>query len=85
LIAPPDDFSYALLDGGLWIGGAVALRLLITEILLRSAEFWFPSIILLISPALVAVVLATFKPGWSAILGYRLILVMFGLLLGGRL
>jgi hypothetical protein len=85
LIAPPNDTFYALVDGLLWLGGAVILRLAIARLLLQSPEFWLPGVAILATPALMAIMLATLVPRWSWILGYRLILIMFGLLLGGRL
>lgn len=85
ILYPPSEFSAALWDGIAWIGGAVLLRLGVTLMLNYSAGLWIPGIVVLSIPAAIAFILATLMPRLSWVLGYRLVLVMFGLLLGGRL
>lgn len=82
---PPNGFAAALGDGLAWIAGSVALRMGVETLLAQSLTFWVPSILILSAPAIAAVFLSTLMPRLSWVLGYRLVLVMFGLLIGGRL
>lgn len=84
-LEPPNQFAAALWDGVMWIGGAIALRLGVNALLAQSASFWLPSILILTLPAAIAILVTTLKPEWGWVVGYRLVLIMFGLLIGGRL
>jgi hypothetical protein len=84
-LEPSTHFVGALSDSLLWIAAATILRLGIDAVMVSFAQFWVPGIILLASPAAIALILAMVFPQASWVLGYRLVLVMFGLLLGGRL
>lgn len=84
-LLPPSRFGAALLDGLVWIAGAIALRVTISVLLTSAAHLWFPGIVVLSLPVILAVCLVNAAPELGWLLGYRLLLVMFGLLLGGRL
>lgn len=84
-LQPPVGFAAALADGVGWIAVSIVLRLGINALIASSTAFWIPGILLLAAPAVVAVAIATLMPQWSWVVGYRLVLVMFGLLIGGRL
>lgn len=84
-LEPPNQFAAALWDGLMWIGGAIAMRLGVNVLVTQSASFWLPSILILTLPAAIAILVTTLKPEWSWVVGYRLVLIMFGLLIGGRL
>ena len=84
-LRPPSSVDAALGDAIAWIAGAIACRVGVDVLLSLSTQFWIPGVLILIAPAAIAVTLATSVPRYSLLLGYRLILVMFGLLIGGRL
>lgn len=84
-LLPPARFQAALLDALLWIVGAIVIRVAVNVLLASAAHLWFPGIVLLSLPVIVAVSLVNLAPDLGWILGYRLVLVLFGLLLGGRL
>lgn len=85
LLEPPARFVPALGDAIAWISIALLLRLGIEHLFLNSMHFWLPGILMLSTPALLALMIVTYRPQLSWVVGYRLILLMFGLLLGGRL
>jgi hypothetical protein len=71
-------------DAALWIAVAAAVRVgakLIVQVMPALSPI---VLILMLAPAIAAVILAIFVPrvGWVSL--YRLFLVMLGLLLGGR-
>ena len=82
---PPDTGGMALLDGVVWLGGAAALRLGVDWGLTLWPNLWLTGVLILIAPAIAATVAATLSPRLSLVLGYRLVLLTTGLLLGGRL
>jgi hypothetical protein len=84
-LRPPSRFSAALINGLGWVMGAIALRITINLLLTSAAHLWFPGIVVLCLPVIMAVCLVNIAPELGWLLGYRLLLVMFGLLLGGRL
>jgi hypothetical protein len=84
-LVPPSRFRAALIDAMAWIVGAIALRISVNLLLASAAHLWFPGIVVLSFPVIVAVCLVNIAPELGWLLGYRLILVLFGLLLGGRL
>jgi hypothetical protein len=85
LLQPPYGFAAALGDAIGWIATAIAIRIAVNVLLTSSVDFWIPGIMILTAPAGIALVLVMLAPRWGWVLGYRLLLVMFGLLIGGRL
>jgi hypothetical protein len=84
-LQPPADFTSALAEAIAWIAAATALRIVMDWLLASSTDFWIPVLIVITTPAAIAVGLSSLMPQLSLVLGYRLILVMTGLLLGGKL
>ncbi|MBE9178812.1 hypothetical protein IQ268_09595 [Oculatella sp. LEGE 06141] len=82
---PPSGFVNALAEAIAWMGAAAAVRLSLGVLLTASSPFWLPVVLLLIAPAIAAAYLSTLMPQMSLILGYRSVLLMLGLLIGGRL
>jgi len=78
-----DTLSYKA--SALWLGGAIAARIAANLFLAAHPGFWIPVVGLMVAPAAIAIYRATVAPQSSMIWGYRLFLVMIGLLLGGRL
>lgn len=84
-LRPPASADAALGDAIAWIAGAIAYRFGVDWLISLAAQFWLPGILLLIAPAVLAVRVSTSLPKLSLVLGYRLVLVMVGLLIGGKL
>lgn len=78
-----DTLSYKA--SALWLGGAIAARIAANLFLAAHPGFWIPVVGLMVAPAAIAIYRTTVAPQSSMIWGYRLFLVMIGLLLGGRL
>lgn len=84
-LQPPTEFTSALAEAIAWIAAATAIRIVMDWLLASSTDFWIPVLIVIVTPAAIAVGLSRLMPQLSLVLGYRLILVMFGLLIGGKL
>jgi hypothetical protein len=84
-LRPPTKVDAALGDAIAWIAGAIAYRISTDWLISLAAHLWLPGILILITPAVLAVGLSTSYPKLSLVLGYRLVLVMMGLLIGGKL
>lgn len=65
--------------------GAALTRILLNLLLQAFPFLWLPIMALLIVPALLAVYRSTTHPQSGIIWGYRLCMIMLGLLIGGRL
>lgn len=65
--------------------GAIAVRVALNVVLSAFPVLWTPMIALLATPAAIAVYRTSHKPQSGIVWGYRLLLIMIGLLLGGRL
>ena len=84
-LQPPSDFTSALAEAIAWIAAAMAVRLVMDWLLTSSTALWTPVLVGIVAPAAIAVTLSTRMPQLSVVLGYRLILIMLGLLIGGKL
>jgi hypothetical protein len=82
---PPAGFLNALAEAIVWMGAAAAMRISFDVFMTTAPNFWLPGVLVLISPAIVAAAIAIWLPDWSLILGYRSVLLMLGVLLGGKL
>jgi len=78
-----DSLSYKA--SAIWLGGAIVARIAADLVLASYPGFWIPVVGLMVAPAAIAVYRTTVAPQSSMIWGYRLFLVMMGLLVGGRL
>jgi hypothetical protein len=65
--------------------GAVVTRVVLDAILLSFPGLWFPAIAIMSLPGAIAVYRSTMTPDAGVIWGYRLVLILIGLLIGGRL
>jgi hypothetical protein len=84
-LKPPTQLAAGVWDAIAWLGLAIVMRLLADYGLSIMPSLWPLIAGTLVAPALIAIWLSTLFPRFSAILGYRSLLLMFGLLLGGRL
>jgi len=77
------DFS--MQDAILWVLGAIVVRVGLDLLLIAHPGLWLPVVGLIVTPAAIAVYQATVAPQSGFVWGYRLLLIMIGLLIGGRL
>jgi len=86
-LTPPANhaFSPSLTGTILWLGGSIFVRIGLDALLLAYPMLWPPAIALVITPAAIAIYRTTVAPQSSFLLGRRLLLIMIGLLIGGRL
>ncbi|MGF1514218.1 MAG: hypothetical protein ACFB5Z_11060 [Elainellaceae cyanobacterium] len=87
---PPYDAPAAglndltLQDILLWVAASAAVRVGLDLLLATYAGLWLPVIALIIAPAAIALYQTAVNPKAGFVLGGRLLLIMIGLLLGGR-
>lgn len=87
-VQPPNGFTAALTDAGIWLGGAIVLRVGVESICFQptsSLLSWIVGVLILIAPAIALVYLSMLAPKHCFVLVYRSFLIMIGLLMGGRL
>jgi hypothetical protein len=84
-LQPPQTTSALVRDAIAWTIAAAVLRVGVDFLLAAFPSFWPPVALLLVTPAMIAACLTTLMPQAGFTLGYRLLLILFGLLLGGRL
>lgn len=85
VLQPPVGFVAALGEGICWIAAAILLRVVAQGMLMSSPAVWSVTLVLVLAPAFVAVGLSAIAPRLSLLVGYRLVLLMVGLLIGGKL
>ncbi|GAB4373610.1 MAG: hypothetical protein Kow00121_17030 [Elainellaceae cyanobacterium] len=81
LLAP----GFGIREAASFVFGAIAVRVLLNLLLSAYPVLWTPTIALLATPAAIAVYRSSRTPRSGLVWGYRLLLIMIGLLLGGRL
>jgi hypothetical protein len=83
--APVAVPSFSLPDAVIWVVGATIARVGINLVLASFPGLWLPVVALILTPAAIAIYQIAVSPETGSIWGYRLFLVMAGLLIGGRL
>ncbi|MEL6322230.1 MAG: hypothetical protein AAFQ57_16535, partial [Cyanobacteria bacterium J06626_14] len=78
--ASPPNLGQSLM----WIGGSALIRICLDSILLVYPALWPLAIALVVTPAAIAIYRTVIDSSVSFALGRRLILIMIGLLVGGR-
>lgn len=66
-----------------WIASAALLRWTVDVVMAMSSQFWLLGVLLAIAPAIAAIWLTQATPRMGLVIGYRCLLIMLGLLLGG--
>lgn len=84
-IVPPARFNQALKDAIAWIVVAVVLRVGVRWLIVWQPSLWPIAALIVMAPALSAAYLASQFPRLSLVLGYRSLLILLGLMLGGKL
>ncbi|MGF1538659.1 MAG: hypothetical protein ACFB4J_19530 [Elainellaceae cyanobacterium] len=74
-----------LQDALLWVTASAAVRVGLDLLLATYAGLWLPVIALITAPAAIALYRTAVNPEAGFLLGRRLLLIMIGLLLGGRM
>ncbi|MGB3612181.1 MAG: hypothetical protein WBA10_00195 [Elainellaceae cyanobacterium] len=73
-----------LQDAILWIGASAAARVGLDLLLMTYTSLWWPVVALIVAPAAIALYRAAVAPKAGFVLGRQLLLIMIGLLIGGR-
>lgn len=76
--------NFTLVDASIWCIGAVITRILLNQILQLYPTFWTPVALFLISGIIISLYQAIFSIRPNPVLGYRTLMVVLGLLIGGR-
>lgn len=74
-----------LKEGVMLVVSAVVVRVVLDLVLATFPVLWTPALAVLVTPAAIAVYRTNRTPRSGFVWGYRLLLIMIGLLLGGRL
>jgi len=83
-IATAPDATMPLPIAAVWLVGSTLARVAIDLVLVSNPTLWLPAVALIVAPAAIAAYRTTVAPETSIQWGYRLLLIMVGLLLGGR-
>jgi hypothetical protein len=81
----PVGMPALLSDAAVWVAIAAAVRVGLQVLLNTLPLLWLPAVLLIAAVIMLATYQATFNPVSGPAWGYRLLLVVAGLLLGGRL
>ncbi|NJO41189.1 MAG: hypothetical protein HC769_05205 [Cyanobacteria bacterium CRU_2_1] len=79
------DAGFSWREGITLMIGAILIRVLLDLLLATYPILWTPAIALMVTPAAIAVYRTSVTPQSGFVWGYRLLMIMLGLLLGGRL
>lgn len=79
------ETPFTLQSAATLVLGSALLRIGLDWIVASYPMLWIPSILVMLTPALIAVYRSTVAPQMGFVWGYRLFSIMIGLLLGGRL
>jgi hypothetical protein len=72
-------------DAAMWIAGAAAVRIILNIVLITQPALKPLFLMVMVAPAAIAIYQVTTVPKAGFVTAYRLLLMMIGLLLGGRL
>ena len=65
--------------------GAIVTRILLDTLLAISPGLWLPAIAIMVTPSAIAMYRRPLTSESGLVWGYRLVLVLLGLLIGGRI
>lgn len=80
----PHSSNFTLMDASIWCIGAIIGRLILNQILRLYPAFWTPIALVLIAGIIFSLYRAIFSPRPNPVLGYRTLMLILGLLIGGR-
>lgn len=87
-LVPAFDLRGAIAEGLRWLAGATLLRIAVEATLLQAPLWSLSGLVglgVLLAPAAIGLYLSHHYPALRLVLAYRLMFIMLGLLLGGRL
>lgn len=84
-LRPPESWAELLSDAVVWVAIAAALRVGLKLLINIYPVLAIPVVLLLVTPAMLIAYQVVFDTKSGSLWGYRLLLVVAGLLLGGRL
>jgi hypothetical protein len=76
---------FSIRQAVMWVGGAIATRVILDTILTLFPGLWFPAIAIMALPGAIAIYRSTLTPESGLLWGYRITLIIIGFLIGGRL
>ncbi len=76
--------QFTLLDGAIWCLGAVITRVILNQLFLFYPALWTPIAFLLVAGIIFTLYRAVLSPRPNPIIGYRTLMIIIGLLIGGR-
>ncbi len=77
--------TFTIQSAAMWITGAAAARIILTIFLSSQPALKPLALMLMVAPAAIAIYQVTAAPKTGFVTAYRLLLILVGLLLGGRL
>ncbi|MGD1952016.1 MAG: hypothetical protein ACFB14_20565 [Leptolyngbyaceae cyanobacterium] len=76
--------TFTLADGAIWCIGAAVARLTLKQVFQIYPALWPPVAFVVIASIVLSLYQAIFSPRPNPVLGYRTLMIILGLLLGGR-
>ena len=76
--------QFTLIDGAIWFIGAVITRLVLNQLFLLYPALWTPIAFLLIAGIVMTLYRAILSPHPNPVIGYRTLMIIIGLIIGGR-
>lgn len=80
----PRSSHFTLVDGAIWCIGSVIVRILLNQIFQIYPALWTPVAIIFIVAIGISLYSSIFSPRPDPVLGYRTLMTLVGLLIGGR-
>ncbi|MEM9809493.1 MAG: hypothetical protein AAF959_29955 [Cyanobacteria bacterium P01_D01_bin.56] len=80
----PRTSHFTLLDGAIWGVGAVIVRIVLNQLFQIYAALWTPVALMVIVGVIVSLYRSILSPRPDPVLGYRTLMIIVGLLIGGR-
>lgn len=80
----PRSPRFTLLDGAIWCIGAAIVRIILNQVFQFYPALWTPIAFMVIAGLLISLYQAIFSTRPNPVLGYRTLVIILGLLIGGR-
>lgn len=78
-------FVFSVLHASIFLVGAIVMRVLLDTLLVIFPGLWLPAIAIMVTPGAIVMYRSTLTLETSLVWGFRLVLVIIGLLIGGRI
>ncbi|MEA5466020.1 hypothetical protein [Leptothoe sp. PORK10 BA2] len=80
----PRSQRFTLLDASIWCIGAAIVRIILNQVFQFYPALWTPVALMLIAGLIISLYQAIFSVRPNPVLGYRTLVIILGLLIGGR-